>query len=167
MMRSSRSCRESVSPSGAAYGAASSTRGFTPGPTRDRDLRCSTTAVTTLSAHRSPQRRPTRSAGPGPGPHTVFPACRHGSSRAPGERGRRVQPVAAVRARTGANGPSLPAILPGVLKDGLRLPGAGNGPAGSRFLMRGPLVGRLTPTPPGSTHGSDDGRARTSAGGCP
>ncbi|GGW84193.1 hypothetical protein GCM10010350_81160 [Streptomyces galilaeus] len=34
--------------------------------------------------------------------------------------------------RTGENRPSLPAILPGILKDGLRLPGHGNGPAGSR-----------------------------------
>jgi hypothetical protein len=103
---SSRSGSEPESPRGAACGTASSTRGFTPGPTRDQDFRHSTTAVTTLSAHRPLLRRPLQGE-----PHRVVYRCgrrdaardRRGGRRSAHPSGVLAAPVHLRRPRTGAS----------------------------------------------------------------
>lgn len=70
----SRSGWEPVSPCGVARDTASSTRGFTPGPTRDQGFRHSANAITSHTAHTrsSPRRtRTPRSARSGPAPKWV------------------------------------------------------------------------------------------------
>jgi hypothetical protein len=158
-----------VGPNRAAYGRASSMRGFTIGPTRDQEFRHSSTAVTTLSAHKPartvavfPQPQDQGLPG-GRGRHTAFPCCLFGLEGQQASEAEASQPVRAVRTRTG---PASEQSRSGSHRMVFGCPAVGTTRRAPAFHLRGPLAGRLTTTPREHPHGSDDGRARTGVGGC-
>lgn len=140
--RSSRSGREPVSPSGAAYGTASPKRGFTPGPKRDE---VSDTAQSPSSPVQ-PTRWPHNGAAPARGRVRGSATWESGNTFSS-------PPVAfgtTGQQASGSGAPQPVAVQPP--GDLARCPSGWfpvarppEWPGGSRVHLRGPLASRLTP----------------------